>query len=351
MPGEPSKIINRAELEEQRRVEQARDYEILRKKNIEEGGVDPGPMQQPSTSGVANRRVGFSRESASMSPTAPQESFAETETRKRRESAASGAFGTRAQAREENLAARRGLFAEMKAAAEGTGVGTSDFRERAKALGIDEAGYARGIARAEGTEIPKPTAPAPAAPLQGRALAESNIATMGVQGAAADYFKRAGAERDAADRKMITSAPEPTYRTGQTPTTSAAPPAAPTLNFARSFAQELNRSEMPDTPSAPSLAANIRGMEDYGDSDSFKVRPRGMEYNEETVGRVKGVTSEIDKTLDAAVSRSATAIRDAVSGGANTLMSEARKGVRSARRFQDRTNLAADQLRKRLGAL
>jgi hypothetical protein len=226
------------------------------------------------------------------------------------------------------------------------------YRDRAKSLGIDDVSFARGLARSQGKEFAEPTAaPAPAAPLQGRALAESNIATMGVQGAAADYFKRAGAERDAADRKMITSAPEPTYRTGQTPTTSAAPPAAPTLNFARSFAQELNRSEMPDTPSAPSLAANIRGMEDYGDSDSFKVRPRGMEYNEETVGRVKGVTSEIDKTLDAAVSRSATAIRDAVSGGANTLMSEARKGVRSARRFQDRTNLAADQLRKRLGAL
>ena len=52
-----------------------------------------------------------------------------------------------------NLAGRRELFADMRATAkgvEGSKTG-SDFRDRAKALGIDDAGYARGIGRAEGT--------------------------------------------------------------------------------------------------------------------------------------------------------------------------------------------------------
>jgi hypothetical protein len=52
-----------------------------------------------------------------------------------------------------NLGGRQALFADMRATAqglEGSKTG-SDFRDRAKALGIDDAAYARGIGRAEGT--------------------------------------------------------------------------------------------------------------------------------------------------------------------------------------------------------
>jgi len=57
-----------------------------------------------------------------------------------------------------NLAGRRALFADMQAAARGdAGSKPSGFRERAKALGIDDAGYTRGINRAE-KPLPTPTA-------------------------------------------------------------------------------------------------------------------------------------------------------------------------------------------------
>jgi hypothetical protein len=232
MPGEPSKIINRAELEEQQRVEQARDYEILRKKNIEEGGEDPGPMQQPSTSGIANRRVGFNRESATAPSGAPRESFAETDARKRSESAASGAFGARAQAKAENLQGRQSLFAEMRKPVTeevfngDPGAQEQGYRDRAKSLGIDDVSFARGLARSQDKEFAEPTAASEsAAPLQGRALAEKNIAAMGVQGAAADYFKRAGAEKAAR------------------PAAVAATPAAAPTTFASSFAAERDTDE------------------------------------------------------------------------------------------------------------
>jgi len=124
---------------------------------------------------------------------APQgESFAETDARKRRESATSGAFGSKAK----NIAQRQGLFAEMKEAVESEDGEYGNFRERASELGIDEAGYKRGATRAAGGAPPS-SAPDVAPPLTGRALTQKNISEMGAIGAAQDYFKRADAEKAA----------------------------------------------------------------------------------------------------------------------------------------------------------
>jgi hypothetical protein len=386
-PGQESKIINRAELQAEYDAELAAQEEVLREKNANITGGNAAPMPTGSGgnaapmptgsvfSGVGGRSVGFSRESASTSPTAPRESFAETETRKRTESAASGAFGTRAQAREGNLAARRGLFAEMKAAAEGTGDGTSDFRERAKALGIDDEAYARGIARAEGTEIPKPAAPQPAAPLQGRALAQQNLRTMGVQGAAADYFKRAEAEKAAAQERRDTRISRGIAGMQVVQPPLMTQPVEPRGSFAAMFGTEANRDEpspamqqaqantiaareKADTMRAEYEAEQVRSSKSPNSSRPTPLpepapkptlKPRGMDYNEAAVGKVKGATSKIDETIDTAVRRSV----DTVSGWVGGLMSEARRGVRSARDFRDRTNKAGnmmgENLRKQLG--
>ena len=124
---------------------------------------------------------------------APQgESFAETDARKRRESATSGAFGSKAK----NIAQRQGLFAEMKEAVESEDGEYGNFRERASELGIDEAGYKRGATRAAGGAPPS-SAQEVAPPLTGRTLTQKNIREMGAIGAAQDFFKRDDAEKAA----------------------------------------------------------------------------------------------------------------------------------------------------------
>ena len=95
----------------------------------------------------------------------------------------------------DNLAQRKSLFAEMRAAGE---AGTSDtFRQRAAALGVDDKGW--NIA----SERLRPATPE--APRFGANVAAKNIATMGAEGAAADYFARARADEAAAMRKTSTA--------------------------------------------------------------------------------------------------------------------------------------------------
>jgi len=188
-PGQPSKIINREALQASYDREQEAAAAIARERNATQTGqtVVPITAGQTELSGVAGRSVGFN---STASPSPPRrETFAEEDIRTRREKTLSGVFGEQAQAKAENLEGRKGLFAEMRTAAT-EGGNTSGFRDRAKTLGIDDEGYKRGIARAEGTAVPSPAAPAPTTPLTGRALAEKNISTMGVQGAVADYAER-----------------------------------------------------------------------------------------------------------------------------------------------------------------
>jgi hypothetical protein len=187
---------------------------------------------------VSGSQVGFNRESPTATPTgAPprRETFAEEDARTRREKTLSGAFGEKAQARAQNLEGRKGLFAEMKAG----GLDSATARKRAEALGVDDKGFNTAVARIEGVDMtPAPTVAGPAAPLTGRALAESNIRTMGQAGAAADYFKRAEAEKAAlAQRSPLNTVGSRFADTANRPVP------APSRSFAETFGTEVDRDE------------------------------------------------------------------------------------------------------------
>jgi hypothetical protein len=377
-PGQPSKIFNRkeAEAEYQSNIEAAR--ELARKQAVEldgsapTGQAAPAPAPAPAPansgftgvagrnvgfssnanagfSGVSGSQVGFKRESPTATPTgAPprRETFAEEDARTRREKTLSGAFGEKAQAKAENLEGRKGLFAEMRTAAT-EGGNTTGFRDRAKALGIDEAGYARGIARAEGTAVPTlaPTVAGPAAPLTGRALAEKNIATMGQAGAAADYFKRRDTEMLAKQSKQIdrATATPPTYRSGET----RSAPASATPSFSSMFSREVDNdmAPMPSTPTASAQpSARSEGMENYGTFTPPAPRP---------VSRVEAqaIPRSERNYLERQVSGQITGTDIAKTfkeGGAFV-----REGVKAARSFRDRTNQRSaslgENLRTKLG--
>jgi hypothetical protein len=202
-------------------------------------------------SGVSGSRVGFNRESPTATPTgAPprRETFAEEDARTRREKTLSGAFGEKAQARAQNLEGRKSLFAEMKAG----GLDSATARKRAEALGVDDKGFNTAVARIEGVDMTNSTQSGRtvtgaeldgvddlfAKPQGGRALAEKNIATMGVQGAAADYFKRAEAEKTAlAQRSPLNTV------SSRFADTANRPAPAPARSFAETFGTEVDRDE------------------------------------------------------------------------------------------------------------
>jgi len=365
-PGQPSKIFNRAEAEAeyQSDIEAARI--LAQKKAAELEGGAPAPTGQAAPTGQTASRLDASPtprldaqpasrldasptprlDAQNQSPTgAPprRETFAEADARTRREKTLSGAFGKPAQLRAQNLEGRKGLFAEMKATAEATGGSQSDYRERAKALGIDDAGYARGIARAEGTAVPTPAAPAPAAPLTGGALARSNIAKMGQAGAVADYFKRRDSEMLAKQSKQIdrATATPPTYRSGEARSATA----SVTPSFSSMFSREVDNdaAPMPSTPVA-SFQPTVRseGGEDFG---TFKPKPRGMEYNEAAVNKVRGAMTKVDETINTEIGRVASKYKGA--------FAELRKTPGKLNQIVDRTNQAGDlfgkNLRKQLG--
>lgn len=86
-------------------------------------------MGEPATPGLDRL--------AAMQSSGPRESFAATEQRKRRESAASGAFGKPAQ----NLAKRQQLFKDMQTA--GSGAQSPELVKRAAGLGVTKSQYNR----------------------------------------------------------------------------------------------------------------------------------------------------------------------------------------------------------------
>jgi hypothetical protein len=182
------------------------------------------------TSGVANSNVGFGGGGGSRLTPSSGGSFAETDARKRQEATASGAFGSRAQ----NLAGRQGLFAEMK-------VDSAQARERASALGVSDKGFNTAVARMEGVDMTSEPKPA-AAPLTGRALAERNIATMGADGAAADYFKRAGAEKAALAQKQKSAFANKDIVREKKPSTA---PNGLRMSFAGMFGEATDKGEPP----------------------------------------------------------------------------------------------------------
>lgn len=115
-------------------------------------GLQPGKSQlgAPATPGLDRL--------AAMNAAPAGESFAATEKRKRRESAASGAFGAKPQ----NLAQRQQLFADMKK----SGTQSPDLAKRAAGLGVSRSQYDRAWSKipSTGQGIAAAAKPAPTAP-------------------------------------------------------------------------------------------------------------------------------------------------------------------------------------------
>ncbi len=135
-----------------------------------------------------------------------------------RSSALSGAFGTRAQAKQKNLDGRQSLFRDMQAA--GAGGVSPEIKSRAAALGVDEKGFGNATAKLQGApaSIAAPGAPAvgnpnqipssiarqpgmPAAPLAGNAKAQQDMATIGLDQAAKNFMADNKASLDSASGK------------------------------------------------------------------------------------------------------------------------------------------------------
>jgi len=248
-PGQPSKIFNRAEAEAeyQSNIEAARI--LAQKKAAELEGGAPATTGQAEPTGQPASRLDASPtprlDAQNQSPTgAPprRETFAEADARTRREAELAGKFGEKVQKRAENLEGREGLFAEMKTAAQKAGgdIPMDDmtrFGEQAKKLGIADENFERTAFRVEGGKFAAPTAPAPSTPLTGGALARSNIAKMGQAGAVADYFKRAEAEKAAAQQKRNSAFADQSLAAA-----NKMAPEAP-MSFASTFGSEIDRNE------------------------------------------------------------------------------------------------------------
>jgi hypothetical protein len=172
--------------------------------------MGPGGGMRPAVAGGGSlgrpATPGLDRLAAMQSSGPPTDFGVANEKRKRKELAATGAFGKGPQ----NLAQRQQLFADMKSA--GSGAASPDIAKRAAGLGVTRSQYDRAwskvpqapasIAAAKPTTPagsmvmrPQSAMPAMATAPTGKALAEANIAKMGVAGAAADYFKRSDAEK------------------------------------------------------------------------------------------------------------------------------------------------------------
>ena len=171
---------------------------------------------------------------ATRDPATVGETFAQTEARKQKESAASGAFGKVPQ--------------------------QASMRQYVQ-------GPPKPTALAQVTP-PATQSPAPGAPLQGKALAQNNIATMGIQGAVQDYFNRSKAEaaqvvakKDAGTKAAwakSTAMPTPQQRVQplppvSTPAWASRPPVTPpATNFAMPpIANPIPIGGTPPQPTAP----------------------------------------------------------------------------------------------------
>jgi len=212
------------------------------------------------------------------------------------------------------------------------------FGEQAKKLGIADENFEKTAFRVEGGKFAAPTAPALSAPLTGRALAEKNIATMGQAGATADYFKRKDTEMLAKQSKQIdmATATPPTYRSGEARSASA----NATPSFSSMFSREVDNDAAPKpaTPTA-SFQPTVRseGGEDFG---TFKPKPRGMEYNEAAVGKVRGATTKVDEAINTELGKVASKYKGA--------FAELRKTPGKLNQVVDRTNRASNIFSKNL---
>ena len=243
-------------------------------------------------------RLDAQRPSPTSAAAPKRETFAEADARTRREKTLSGAFGEQAQKREEqaperaeNLGNRKGLFAEMQDAQKrGEDIGGLDtnFQERATELGVSDEQFSGAMGRIDSRYAAKPATPAP---LTGRALAEKNIATKGQAGAAADYFKRAEAEKAALEKRS------PLNTVSSRFTEKAGTPAPESRKtFGQMFGYAMDRNE--PSPAmiaarANALAAKEKATSMREEYEAGKVKEGFKKYASEQVD----LQSNIEDTL------------------------------------------------------
>lgn len=192
-------------------------------------GAGKGPMRSQMDSSYSLRDRMAARRMDKALTSAPQASAGMTQAAPSRLDA-SPTPGLDAQPRTPiTYGTKQGRMAEQTAATVKSSL-SGAFGERAKAKTkrdiVTTASRFRGqsmamMGRASNPAMPTktagvtgaPAATAPAAPLQGRALAQKNIATKGIQGAAADYF--AQNQRTVMKPKPVDEELEAAYQIGQ----------------------------------------------------------------------------------------------------------------------------------------
>jgi hypothetical protein len=303
-----------------------------------------------------------------------RETFAEADVRTRREKTLSGAFGERAQKKEENLQGRKALYRDMQSAG---GANISDsMRAQANQLGVPQSRFDQvaGTLPAAPAMIAKPGAPtlagkyafakgsAPAAtqaPVQGRALAEKNIAEKGIQGAAADYFQRRDNEMLAKQQKQTDTAfskpveyagAAAAAKSGASTPAASKPAKAAYRNPMTAPAATAPTMVMGSTPQ-PAAIARSDG-EDYGGNIALKTPPaKSMGYNKDAVDKVRGATNKVDAAMNDALGKSAATIGSAASsvgGAVKRAASTVGQLPAAARSFSDRTNAASSRISNQL---
>lgn len=199
------------------------------------------------------------------------------------------------------------------------------------------------------------------APLQGRALAEKNIAEKGIQGATADYFQRRDNEMLAKQQKQIDTAFSKPVRhsKGEKGVTNTAPTKAAYRNPIRAQGSPPLSPTMgmgaPDAP-ASSVAANNENNEfgqgnmDWTPRDS-RQDARDAVANSAAKGEIPNYQDRMQsgfvsgKEIVTPVKNKAIQIGQAAKIIGEDVASATRKGVASARNFSDRTNAWAENFR------
>lgn len=307
-----------------------------------------------------------------------RETFAEADVRTRREKTLSGAFGERAQKKEENLQGRKALYRDMQTVG-GANISGS-MRAQANQLGVPQSRFDQvaGTLPAAPAMIAKPgaptlagkygfakgsataAAPTPAAPLTGSALAQKNIAEKGIQGAAADYFQRRDNEMltkqqkqiDTAMGKPVEYAGAPAAKIGvRSPVATSKPAKVAYRNPMAAPAATAPTMTMGSTPKQPVSVAQP-DTEDYGGNVVMNTPPaKSMGYNKDAVDKVRGTTNKIDAAMNSAASGVGNQISGAFRKSVDTMGkvgSAIAAAPAKARAFSDRTNAATSRFSSQL---
>lgn len=308
-----------------------REAELLNSQGMD---ATLGDRDTGSPIGSTNAPAG----STSASATAT-ESFSARDARLRQESTLSGAFGRGAQMKAEQLRGRQELFKEMQSGS----VDSAQARERATALGVSDKQFTTAVARMEGSNLDSMEASLDAP--TGSALAEKNIATMGIEGATADYFRRSR-ERKAAEAERKEN------RFSSDFVDTASRPAPKTYStFNETFGTKRNVVEppTPKSPTRPIQDADFEGFETTAPltKPSRPAAPVGVSREQAQANvRTARVQGDIPSYRDRMASGVVTF--DDAGRVADRVKQNLRSTAQSMRNVTARTNAWADKLRTRI---